>query len=518
MPTTKRNHPSTGVPLRRSSPRLMEKNRTKQYSHNAATGTAAAVSLVATQSRSAGSIVNNNKLPPLCSKKPTNPPILSRQRGKDIGNIGSSRGGEQKNEGMSGGTSTRGADRSLRTDFEEENGSDTDSFVSTLGFLKDVDGSSGDEGGKLAQNGDLNRKGQKGNWKNDNNDSDGNDDDAEDQDDNVTSTVMSPVLLLPETKKKNAIGKSDAGKMKKSSRSSNYTELEDLLITKAYVSVSEDPINGSQQRANIFWAKVHQKYQRLLAQQDKNNQPEIRSLDSVKQRYTKFIQKETVKFNKFYVHLKKQNKSGWTEDNYLEEAGCLYEDEYNKPFNFMACLLVLHKHPKFDPMVNTGNPDNRSMRVNNTHPPQGAAIPRPIGTKKAKIVQYLKESGVVVGQTSNDNSMVDSSIASINANNEITKRMDRNYRQRERQMKLSRIDLYLKMNDISKARELMKEVEEETSKEVQEEEHTNPFASAQQEVIRNVQDQSNPHPPMPPLNEIVVDDNIVESQLTNTQI
>lgn len=108
----------------------------------------------------------------------------------------------------------------------------------------------------------------------------------------------------------------------------------------------------------------------------------------------------------------------------------------------------------------------RQVCIKNTRPPQGAAIPLPIGTKKAKIVQYLKESGVVVGKTGNDCSVVDSFRLMVNAgNSENMKQMDRNYRQRERQMKLSRIDLYLKMNDVAKAKELMKEVEDKTARE-----------------------------------------------------
>jgi hypothetical protein len=65
------------------------------------------------------------------------------------------------------------------------------------------------------------------------------------------------------------------------------------------VSFSEDPINGSQQRANIFWAMVHQKYKVLIAQQEKNKQPKICSLDSIKQRYTKMIAKETANLISF---------------------------------------------------------------------------------------------------------------------------------------------------------------------------------------------------------------------------
>jgi len=134
----------------------------------------------------------------------------------------------------------------------------------------------------------------------------------------------------------------------------------------------------------------------------------------------------------------------------------------------------------------------------------------------------LKESGVVVGQSYNDYSVVDSSSANSNVNSEITKRMDRNYRQRERQMKLSRIDLYLKMNNIAKANELMKEVEEEMTQEAQEEDCSNPMALTPQEQVGHVSsshvEQQGRNQRMPPLNEIVVGEDVVESQLTTTQV
>jgi hypothetical protein len=134
----------------------------------------------------------------------------------------------------------------------------------------------------------------------------------------------------------------------------------------------------------------------------------------------------------------------------------------------------------------------------------------------------LKDSGVVVGQPSNDYfSAVESSSVTVNAgNSEITKHLDRNYRQRERQMKLNWIDLYLKMNDVVKAKEPMKEVEEEKANEKCGE-HITSFASTLHEENKHVL--SSPclderNLPMPPLNEVVVGEEVVNSHLTKTQI
>jgi hypothetical protein len=76
--------------------------------------------------------VKNNIPHPLGNKKPANLPIISRQRGKDIGNIvGRVAEGENHNSKKSGNTDVG---RRLHVDLEKEDGSDTDSFVSTLGF------------------------------------------------------------------------------------------------------------------------------------------------------------------------------------------------------------------------------------------------------------------------------------------------------------------------------------------------------------------------------------------------
>jgi hypothetical protein len=45
-----------------------------------------------------------------------------------------------------------------------------------------------------------------------------------------------------------------------------------------------------------------------------------RPVESLKLRYLKVIAKAVGKFNKFFWNLKMQNKSGWTKEDYIEEA------------------------------------------------------------------------------------------------------------------------------------------------------------------------------------------------------
>ncbi len=55
-------------------------------------------------------------------------------------------------------------------------------------------------------------------------------------------------------------------------------------------------------------------------------------------------------------------RSGWNEDNYVEQASKLY-NEVGKTFGLAEkCVVVLNKLPKFDPMV-SGTEDSSSHVV-----------------------------------------------------------------------------------------------------------------------------------------------------------
>ncbi len=125
---------------------------------------------------------------------------------------------------------------------------------------------------------------------------------------------------------------------------------------------------------------------------------------------------------------------GWNKDNYVEEASKLYKEEVGKTFGLEKCVVVLHKLPKFDPMVsgtedsssqavagskfladNTSDDENyadtktddddgmskrtnrsstgsnkKTRKVNNSEPAQGRKVSRPIGRKKAKKLAKLE--------------------------------------------------------------------------------------------------------------------------------
>jgi hypothetical protein len=53
-------------------------------------------------------------------------------------------------------------------------------------------------------------------------------------------------------------------------------------------------------------------------------------------------------------------RSGWNKDSYIKEAGNLFKEEVGKPFKYAKSVPILHKLPKFDPMIATNNSSHSS--------------------------------------------------------------------------------------------------------------------------------------------------------------
>jgi len=231
-----------------------------------------------------------------------------------------------------------------------------------------------------------------------------------------------------EARKRN---KAAAGSGKRSGKTPNYSEEEDYLIAVSFVYVTVDPIRGVGQKSATFWTRVHEKFC-LLQQQELANvgvHTYIRTRDSIEQRWKKRISKSVQLWNKYYRQLKGTQKSGWNEDKYIEEASSLYKDDTGETFRFAKCVPVLHKLPKYDPMVlppsapaaddsppynnYTGSDEEgevvvrpeatsskkRAALVNNRAPPQGSNMDRPMGMKKAKLLKKLEDTGVLSSTT-----------------------------------------------------------------------------------------------------------------------
>ena len=63
-------------------------------------------------------------------------------------------------------------------------------------------------------------------------------------------------------------------------RGFGYTSDELLILARSYMSVSEDPATGTNQKASAFWTRVHIQYNKNVAKANKNHEsdPDWRGL------------------------------------------------------------------------------------------------------------------------------------------------------------------------------------------------------------------------------------------------
>ena len=290
-------------------------------------------------------------------------------------------------------------------------------------------------------------------------------------------------------------------------RQANYSEDEDYLIACAYVNVSVDPIRGVGQKSDTFWTRVLEKYVLLSEKYLSDNGVEIpvRNKESIEQRWKKKISKTIQVWNKFYKQVKSVPRSGWNEDDYIAEAGNLYREEVGEPFKCAKCVPIVHKLPKFDPMLSnvarlsTGNPDDDSdadttsdlvrkdaakKKETNAAPAQGSNLARPVGMKKAKKLAKLEQSAMkqranvspLPGPTSStaasasaaallqDKSEmlgVTKELVAVFRASTMLKTKDLNARQEERWMRMA--EMYMAAGEKEKALATLAKIEESTS-------------------------------------------------------
>ena len=136
------------------------------------------------------------------------------------------------------------------------------------------------------------------------------------------------------------------------SGSINYTHLEDTLICKAWVNVSQDAIKSNGQRGKTFWQRIHDKY-KVLVDENKDQLEhwiatnDYRSIKSIQDRFDRQIKKTVRKFNPYYKRAEDNRVSGSNDKDVLEAAMEEYRETIGATFQFSHCLEILWNSPSF---------------------------------------------------------------------------------------------------------------------------------------------------------------------------
>jgi hypothetical protein len=206
----------------------------------------------------------------------------------------------------------------------------------------------------------------------------------------TTNAKFSLASTPPEKKSKTGAGRP--------SNTSNFSPEEDVAICRSFVNVSTDPVAGTDRKSSLFWAKVKTHYEAILENDLGSGglvQLPIRSRESLKYRFTRKILPSTNTFNSYLRQIKVSPPSGTpTENGLIDLAKEAYRSGQGKTFLFTECVSILNKLPRFDIMasnfVEEHDGVSNGASVNVIGAPMGTALPRPLGTKKAKKIAKME--------------------------------------------------------------------------------------------------------------------------------
>ena len=247
-------------------------------------------------------------------------------------------------------------------------------------------------------------------------------------------------------------------KEEKASKRRMWTEEEDEALCKAFVNVTTDPIVGNQQKGDVFWQRVQKKMYEVIEHAEVADTTNPWPYKSVESRLSKTIGKQTTLFNTYYLQMKKEHPSGWTEQMLIDAATTLFANIEGRPFKFGLCARILHGCPKFKPREDgceeEDDEDGTGATVvkNKTSGIQGKGLPKPMGTKAAKRKKMAELDSAATS------THTDAIMAVAKASSDLNKSFS----------KKSKIDsmhksvqAYLALGDHAKAREILAEIDKQ---------------------------------------------------------
>jgi hypothetical protein len=237
-------------------------------------------------------------------------------------------------------------------------------------------------------------------------------------------------------------------------RGANFNETEDLLLCRAWVSVSINAAEGNDKKFAVFWQEVATKYRALQSAEPCDDSFISRSASGLKNRFTRTIQRAVNDFNGYYKRCAENVASGYSDrmEEVLEAADKEYVAEYNSlrgkrgaitTFRFLHCIPTCHQIPKWNPTnPRYGEPDDNggltplfssdadgvsdsssaSQGKNSVGYVMGATLPRPIGLKKFKAIK--KEQEAVKRENDSSNKAMASSLQAMVYSNNSNAYMD----------------------------------------------------------------------------------------------
>ncbi|XP_073137884.1 uncharacterized protein [Henckelia pumila] len=193
---------------------------------------------------------------------------------------------------------------------------------------------------------------------------------------------------------------------------STWTKVEDEVLARSFVTISDDPIIGNDQKADAFWGRVASYYN--------DNRPagsNSRKANVIRSHWHNTIQKKVNLFNANYNSIYSLYRSGHSDEDILRFAYEKYREEHNGvAFNLEHVWRIVKDRPMFTPQsddhfVATKKTRTSESGASNTSSNQNVSVDiddednRPMGRKAAKRKGKDKVKSTMEDLTVNYNSI-----------------------------------------------------------------------------------------------------------------
>ncbi|KAI3795980.1 hypothetical protein L1987_38641 [Smallanthus sonchifolius] len=147
----------------------------------------------------------------------------------------------------------------------------------------------------------------------------------------VDESQSSPIKVSRKKKGKTKISTKEAAPADEQEKSNRikWPPNDEVLLRKGYIFISEDPIIGNNQNNAEYWGRIADYYN--------NEGPKVARIAHNLRSHWHHIKTKVSRFNELYLQAKSRHKSGWSDDQYTNEAKLDYtNDPSNKSSNAFA--------------------------------------------------------------------------------------------------------------------------------------------------------------------------------------
>ena len=167
----------------------------------------------------------------------------------------------------------------------------------------------------------------------------------------------------------------------------NWNQKETVFLIQAWLGVSQEATIGTNQSGDTFWLKISKEFNNLRAEDPDCSTERLGK--ACKNRWGA-VKHNVSKFQGHYEALKRNVKSGWNDQMYIDEAVKSWSElpeSKEKPFNLLYAWNLLKDSPKWNlsDEVPILEQSSRSTNLENTdETPEKIHLKRPQGNKAAK--------------------------------------------------------------------------------------------------------------------------------------